>query len=261
MGFWSRLSTLFRSNANAAMESLEDPSKMLNQAVVDMKVNLKEARKAAAVAIASEKLAKKEYEQAAKKAEEWNSKAMMALRAGEEDLARKALQKKREVEAEVEVHKASWTQQEAACKQLKAKLLDLQDGIEKAERKKALLLSKVKQAEAQKQINQAMSSFNVGDDGIFDRMETKIERGLAESEAVLELSAGKSQGAVLEEQFAALEAGAGVDDELAAMKAQMALGAAERPVEALPVAESAPNGEAEDELAALKAQLAEETKG
>ena len=68
MGLFSRLGTLIRSNINELINKAEDPEKMLNQVLVDMKQQLVEAKKQVAVAIADEKRIKKQYEQEAAKA-------------------------------------------------------------------------------------------------------------------------------------------------------------------------------------------------
>src|SRR5688500_19423092 len=81
MGLFSRLGTLIRSNINELISKAEDPEKMLNQVLVDMKAQLVEAKKQVAVAIADEKRIKKQYEQEAAKAQEWERKAMLAVKA------------------------------------------------------------------------------------------------------------------------------------------------------------------------------------
>ena len=96
MGFFSRLRTLLKSNLNEMISKAEDPEKMLNQVLVDMKNQLVEAKKQVATAIADEKRLKKQSGNLASKVEEWERKAMMAVRAGDDDLAREALVRKSE---------------------------------------------------------------------------------------------------------------------------------------------------------------------
>ena len=55
MGFFDRLSRLVRANANAAVSSMEDPAKILDQSVADMQADLVKLRQAVALAIASQK--------------------------------------------------------------------------------------------------------------------------------------------------------------------------------------------------------------
>ncbi|MFO0653659.1 MAG: PspA/IM30 family protein [Polyangia bacterium] len=59
MGFFSRLGSLIKSNLNDLISKAEDPEKMLNQVLVDMKTQLVEAKKQVAVAIGDEKASQK----------------------------------------------------------------------------------------------------------------------------------------------------------------------------------------------------------
>ncbi|MGB1277611.1 MAG: PspA/IM30 family protein, partial [Nannocystaceae bacterium] len=67
MGLFDRIGNLFRSNVNHMISESEDPEKMLNQAIIDMKQQLIEAKKQVAVAIADEKRLKKQYQAEANK--------------------------------------------------------------------------------------------------------------------------------------------------------------------------------------------------
>ena len=88
MGFFDRLSRLIRSNANAVVGAMEDPSKILDQSVADMQSDLIKLRQAVATAIASQKCIQNQAEQADSQAKTWYGRAELALKKGEEDLAR-----------------------------------------------------------------------------------------------------------------------------------------------------------------------------
>src|ERR1700755_2000355 len=98
MGIFSRLGTLIKSNINDLITKAEDPEKMLSQVLLEMQQQLVEAKKAVAVAIADEKKLQKQYTAEADKSKEWERKAMVAVRAGDENLARQALARKQEHE-------------------------------------------------------------------------------------------------------------------------------------------------------------------
>ena len=68
MGFFDRLGRLVRANANAAVSSMEDPSKILDQSVADMQADLVKLRQAVALAIASQKRLRSQSEQASSQA-------------------------------------------------------------------------------------------------------------------------------------------------------------------------------------------------
>ena len=235
MSIWQRISTLIKSNINALISSAEDPEKILNQLIRDMRQQFIEARKQVAVSIADEKRLKKQYEGELKKAAEWETKAMTAIKANREDLARQALARKSEHDGLAEQFKEQWVAQKAAADQLKDALTRLNSKIQEASRKKNLLIARQKRAEAQKKIQDTMSGMS--DNGAFDtfaRMEERVDRTEAEAQAALELS-GDIEGDALAREFSELE-GSDVaqDDALAALKAKMGLAPDPAPA-ALPV--------------------------
>lgn len=228
MGLFSRLGTLIRSNINELINKSEDPEKMLNQVLVDMKAQLVEAKKQVAVAIADEKRVKKQYEQEANKAAEWERKAMLAVKAGDDALARAALARKHEHGEVAETLKQQWEAQKQSVEQLKGALRGLDNKIEEAKRKRNILVSRQKRAEAQRTINETLSNINsTSAFDTFERMSDRVTQIEAEAEAVAEIG-GALPEASLESQFKALEASSGVDDDLSALKSKMALQAAEQ---------------------------------
>jgi phage shock protein A len=223
MGLFGRLGTLIRSNINELINRAEDPEKMLNQVLVDMKGQLVEAKKQVAIAIADEKRIKKQYEQELAKAQDWEKKAMLAVRAGNDDLARAALARKGEHDELAATLKEQWEAQKQSVEQLKEALRSLDAKIEEAKRKRNILVSRQKRAQAQATINRTLSQLNSGDsyDSTFARMDERVTQLEAEAEATAEL--GVLPEASLETQFKALEAGSSVDSELEALKQKMAL--------------------------------------
>ncbi len=223
MGLFSRLGTLIRSNINELINKAEDPEKMLNQVLVDMKTQLVEAKKQVAVAIADEKRLKKQYEQEASKAADWERKAMLAVKAGDDGLARAALQRKADHEEVANNLKVQWEAQKDSVSKLKEALRGLDGKIEEAKRKRNILVSRQKRAEAQKTINETLGSINsTSSFDTFERMSDRVTQIEAEAEAASEL--GVLPEANLESQFKALEASS-VDDQLDALKRKMALAA------------------------------------
>ena len=225
MGIFSRLGTRIKSNINDLISRAEDPEKMLNQVLLEMQQQLVEAKKAVAVAIADEKRLQKQYNSELDKAKEWERKAMLAVRAGDDALARQALVRKQEHENISAQFQQQWIAQKAAVDKLKDALRLLANKIEEAKRKKNILIARKKRAEAQRQIANTMQG--LGDTSAFetfDRMAEKITMLEAEAEAGAEL-AGEISGDTLESKFLALESGGHgtEDDALAELKAKMGL--------------------------------------
>ncbi|RMG94399.1 MAG: PspA/IM30 family protein [Deltaproteobacteria bacterium] len=259
MGLFSRLATLIRSNINELINKAEDPEKMLNQVLVDMKQQLVEAKKQVAVAIADEKRLKKQYEQEKAKAEDWERKAMLAVKAGNDDLARAALARRAEHEELAKTLEAQWNAQKEAVEQLKQALRGLDAKIEEAKRKRNILVSRQKRAEAQRTINETLSNIqSTSAFDTFERMADRVTQLEAEAEASAEIG-GALPEASLESQFKALEAGS-VDDELAALKKRLALSGGSTDQKALP-GEPGAEGEAKETSAGDAAGEAPEEEG
>jgi phage shock protein A len=237
MGIFSRLAQLIRSNLNDLISKSEDPEKMLNQVVLDMSSQLTEAKKQVAASIADEKRLAKQFEQEAANSVEWERRAMMALRAGNEELAKEALARKKEHDQLATTFKDQWSKQKAAVDQLKKALRMLNDKIEEAKRKKNVLIARKKRAEAQKAIQETMSGLrDQSAFETFDRMAGKIDQLEAEAEAASEIQE-EYTGDSLTSRFANLEKTAGTDEDLLALKRKMGLAPPEPPPspgEALP---------------------------
>src|SRR6185295_11857504 len=91
MGIFERFSTMLRSNINDLISRAENPEKMLNQLILDMKSQLAKAKQEAAAAIADEKKLQADAEALKKQAEDWERRAMLAVQEGRDDLAKQAL--------------------------------------------------------------------------------------------------------------------------------------------------------------------------
>ena len=223
MGIFSRMAQLIKSNLNDLISRSEDPEKMLNQVVLEMSNQLIEAKKQVATSIADEKRLAKQLEQEAANAAEWERRAMMALRAGNEELAKEALARKREHDELATTFKEQWTKQKTAVDQLKKALRLLNDKIEEAKRKKNVLIARKKRAEAQKAIQETMSGLrDASAFETFDRMSQKIDQIEAEAEAQTEL-AEEATGDGLAQQFSALERTHSADEDLTALKRKMGM--------------------------------------
>jgi phage shock protein A len=256
MGFLSRLAQLIKSNINDLINKSEDPEKMLNQVILDMNQQLVEAKKQVAVAIADEKRLHKQLVGEAKKSDEWERKAMLAVRSGDDELAKEALLRKKEHDTIAAQFQEQWERQKAFTGQLKTALKALNNKIGEAQRKKNVLVARKRRAEAMKSIQETMSGLS--DESAFqtfDRMAEQIDQMEAEAEAGAEV-AERYTGDVLKSRFSELEATAGADLELEALKRKMGLLPAEAPPVSARVATSDEQFE-EEELAELEEALEE----
>ena len=223
MGIFDRFSTLLRSNINDLISRAENPEKMLNQLIVDMKSQLAKAKQQVASAIADEKKLQADAEAMKKQAEDWERRAMLAVQEGRDDLAKQALGRYNEhLHGAQQLHE-TWLKHKAETEALKLSLRQLNDKIEEAKRKKNILVARAKRAEAQQRIQETMSGMS--DKSAFesfDRMAEKIEATERKAIAAAELQEEFS-GDRLVQQFEALEYKGTSDQQLIALKQRMGL--------------------------------------
>ena len=254
MGLFDRLSRVVRANINDLVSKAEDPEKVLEQAVVDMQEDLVQLRQAVARAIATQKRTEQQYNKNQSEANTWQQRAQLALSKGDENLAREALVRKKSFSDTATSLKIQLDQQSNNVTTLKRNLIALESKISEAKTKKDMLKARANAAKAQKQLQESMNNIGTSSAmGAFERMEEKVMQIEAESETAAELG-----GVGIEHQFAQLEASSGVDDELAAMKAQLSGGSVNQ--EALPAADTTSTSSPQDavidaELDELRSQL------
>src|SRR5207302_5351308 len=223
MGIFDRLSTLIRSNINDLISRAENPEKMLNQLIVDMRTQLAKAKQQVAAAIADEKRLAAQVDQEKKAAEDWEKRAVLAVQEARDDLAKQALLRHNEhAQAALQLHD-TWIKHREETDKLKVSLRQLNDKIEEAKRKKNILIARQKRAEAQKRIHETLGS--ISDKSAFEtfeRMAEQIEHEERKLIAAAEVNEDLS-GDSLIKQFQGIEVKANADEQLLALKRKMGL--------------------------------------
>lgn len=214
MGFFDRFRRVVKSNLNDMISKAENPEKMLNQLIVDMNEQLIEAKKSVAGAIADEKKLERQANQHLDQAKEWEKKAMLAVRAEKDDLAKEALLRKQEFDNLAVEYKKQWEAQHESVEKLKGSLRQLQQKIDEAQRKKNLLVARTRRVEAQKKIHKTIGSLaQTSAFEAFDKMTEKVDKLETEAAAMQELEdMTEGPGDDLEQQFAALEGSSSTAD-------------------------------------------------
>jgi phage shock protein A len=226
MGLFDRLATLLKSNINDLISRAENPEKMLNQIVADMRDQLAKAKQQVASAIADEKRLRDQADTELKAAADWENRAMLAVQEGRDDLAKQALLRQQEHTSHGQQLLSTWEAHRLETEKLKAALRDLNDKIEEAKRKKNLLLARQRRAEAQTRIAQTMGSLDEKSAfDAFNRMEERIAHNERQLKAAVEINE-EITGDRLAGEFKQLERSAGgvsADQALLALKQKMGL--------------------------------------
>ncbi|MFR0637426.1 PspA/IM30 family protein [Arthrobacter sp. LS16] len=229
---WARIFGIGKANANAAIDALEDPKKMLDQTVRDYTNNIAEAEQAVAQTIGNLRMAEEDLAKARNEVKEWGSKALAASNKAEEfaaagdaanqqkfnQLATVAIQRQMAAEKKAGALASTVGTQSEVVDKLKAGLNTMQTKRQELVSKRDELVARARNAKTQNQMMDTIKALDINDPSSeISRFEQKIRQDEAKVRGAAELAASSldSQFAQLEDLGAATE----VDARLAAMKA------------------------------------------
>ncbi|MGP4080721.1 PspA/IM30 family protein [Pseudalkalibacillus sp. R45] len=217
--FFKRVRTMVSSELNSALDKAEDPVKLLDQYMREMSADIREAETAVAKQIANEKMLKKKYEDAKSMVEKREEQAVQALEAGNEDLARRALEDKQKHNQQADTLLAAHTKAKDDADSLRERLAEMKAEYDEMNLKKDSLKARAESAKTKTKINRTMS--NIGTDSSqqgFKRMEEKVLQYEAEAETTDDM---RSSNKSLDDEFEAMNTKDSVNDELAELKKKL----------------------------------------
>ncbi|AFZ65982.1 PspA/IM30 family protein [Deinococcus peraridilitoris] len=218
MSILERLSRLLRANVNDMISKAEDPGKIIEQSLRDMRDAYQQARSEVAESMAQLSKLEREQNTNQKIAQEYGNKAAEALKLGSEDLAREALRRKKNHEDlaagfadQVKVHQTT-------VDQLKTQLRALEAKIDEMEAKKELLQARSSTAKASETLER-MSGFDRSQGALnaFDEMERKVA---AQEDRARAMGSLREEGDI-DAQLRNLGRDAEIDAELEKLKQQI----------------------------------------
>jgi phage shock protein A len=217
MGIFSRFADIASSNINSLLDRAEDPEKMARLMIQEMEDTLIEVRSSSVRAIADKKDIEKKLNKLKASQLEWADKAEFALSNGREDLAKGALVAKRKMEEQAAMLEKELGYIDESLEKSNDDLSKLQAKLDEAKAKKKSMEIRLTTAEKRVKLRKATYDGRV-DDALsrYESLERKISELDAEADS-FDLGRKKS----LSEEFSELEAEAGIEDELAALKAKL----------------------------------------
>ncbi len=222
MGIISRFADIMKSNINALLDKAEDPAKMVDQYLLDMRENLAEVKKETAGVIAAEAKAKRDLEEAQEKVEKALKSAQNALKAGDEDAARKLIAEKQRYEGLVADREKAYALAHDNAEKMRQMYDKLVNDIRELEDRKANIKAKSAAAKAQTKINDMTAGMDsTASLEAFDRMEAKANEAFDKAMAEAELNVSKDEVEDLVDKYSSVDSS--VDDELAKMKAELGI--------------------------------------
>ena len=218
--FIRRIWNILRGKTDSILTSLEDPEEQLSVFVSELSGQIQDMQRSVTGAIADEKRLQKQIEALGTKSTDWETRAIGALEAGDEELAKSALMKQQECDTEASSLRDSWSAQKQAVAQLKDSLRLAKMRMEEARRKYNLLLAKYRSAQTKQKIHQVLiASAPDSPMQIMEALEEKVRYLEAETEAQLELEPGTSPD--LEAQFLRIDQKQRGDEALVQLRSKL----------------------------------------
>lgn len=261
---WARIFGIGKANANAALDALEDPKKMLDQTVRDYTNNIAQAEQAVAQTIGNLRMAEDDHAKFLQEAKDWGGKALAASNKADEyaaagdssnqqkfnQLATVAIQRQMDAEKRAKNLESTITTQREVVDKLKTGLNTMQTKRQELVAKRDELVARARNAKTQNQMMDTLKALDINDPtSEISRFEQKIRQDEAKVRGAQELAASS-----LDAQFAQLDdlgAATEVDARLAALKASNA------PQDILEEADGAAQIEAgEPQVSEIEARLA-----
>ena len=222
MKWLSEFSLVMRSSVTALREKIEDPERMLHQLIIDMQCELDRIRASVAEAIADEIQMRKRCKREHSEAQSWQDRAVAAMQRSDEQTARSALEQKQSAQQRAEQYETEHAKQSDAVRKLQDSVRDLEDKIRQATQKKTLLMARITRASSTQNINAAMDRCgNQSAFAQFGRLEAKVDREEAVSEAWDRMDGKDPDAKELERQFEQEERMERVSAELEALKTEL----------------------------------------
>jgi len=219
MGILDRLSTLVKSNLNSAIDKMTDPGKEIDQLVAELEDNLKKARVEVTQSLAAEKRIKQKLEALAKESVEWEERAQRAVLAGDDNLARQALERKTAADTDKAEAEKILMESSAYADQLTAALKAAEARVDDIKSRKETLKAEARARKAREQHTIGKSAFDK-----FDALAAGVDAAEAENvldDELLKASHEDAHSKDVERKLDDLAKNKDLDDRLAALKAKL----------------------------------------
>ena len=227
MGIMTRFKDIMTANVNALLDKAEDPEKMIDQYLRNLESDFAKVKAETASIMAEEKSAKRKLAECDEEIAKMGEYAKKAVAAGNDNDARQFLTKKNELTQKREVLAKDCELAQDNAEKMSQMHDKLESDISTMKSKRDMLKAKVKVAQTQKKINEMGAGIeSAGNNAAaFDRMEEKVNKMLDEADAIGELNKSASGNDIdnLASKYDTAGTSSDVDDELAALKAEMGM--------------------------------------
>ncbi len=219
MSLYERFRNILRADANTVADHLEDPAAIMGQQMRDLDDKLQKAQGELIKAVAEIKLLEQKIREDQDQVALYQERAEKAVKAGNDDLAKRALLEKNRLSTDLAELTRQRDEQQKVVSEIEGDLSKLRDMHDEFARKQSLLALREERAKASQEVNSIRAEIDPGHIGSeMKRMTDKIDHMEAQAQATREI-ADKQSGADTEQAFRELDKKSpDVDAELESLK-------------------------------------------
>lgn len=198
MNFFKRLYKMGQAEANSILDGMEDPIKLTEQGIRDLKIDLEESLETLAQTKAYAIRAKNEYKEIEAKIESCQEKAILYLNkaktgdmdmAEAEQLAKEALRKKEQFVLQANEIQEESQEFEESVQRVEANVVEIKRNINRWENELKTLKARVRVSNATQKLNKQMADIDSSSTvAMLERMKKKVSQEEALAEAYKDIS-------------------------------------------------------------------------
>ena len=216
MSIFNRLSDIINSNISSLLDKAENPEKMIRMVIQEMEETLVEVRSGTAKVIAEKKTLARRAEQLKKQAQDWESKAELALSKEREDLAKAALLEKSNINSSVEITERDLAKLDGTLDKLSTEIEQLQAKLNDARARQKTIVMRTTATQSRLNVNRQLHSYSI--DNAMDKFEY-YEKKIDQMEGQMDSIHIEKRG--LQSEFDELEKQESIDQELEELKTKL----------------------------------------
>ena len=216
MSIFNRLSDIINSNISSLLDKAENPEKMIRMVIQEMEETLVEVRSGTAKVIAEKKTLARRAEQLKKQAQDWESKAELALSKGREDLAKAALLEKSNINSSDEITERDLAKLDGTLDKLSTEIEQLQAKLNDARARQKTIVMRTTATQSRLNVNRQLHSYSI--DNAMNKFEY-YEKKIDQMEGQMDSIHIEKRG--LQSEFDELEKQESIDQELEELKTKL----------------------------------------
>jgi|TARA_B110000285_G_scaffold157591_1_gene175832 phage shock protein A len=216
MSIFNRLSDIINSNISSLLDKAENPEKMIRMVIQEMEETLVEVRSGTAKVIAEKKTLARRAEQLKRQAQDWESKAELALSKEREDLAKAALLEKSNINSSVVITERDLAKLDGTLDKLSTEIEQLQAKLNDARARQKTIVMRTTATQSRLNVNRQLHSYSI--DNAMNKFEY-YEKKIDQMEGQMDSIHIEKRG--LQSEFDELEKQESIDQELEDLKTKL----------------------------------------